>query len=795
MANDIERVDRGPVRPPWLLSFRSSNGFILATVCVAIFTDAFLYGVVVPVLPFSLQERSGVPEDEVQWWTSFIFAVFGAAIIVGSLICGWIADRTSNRSSTYFVGLFILAAATLLFGLAKAAWILVISRLIQGLSAAIVYTVGLVLLADTVGQKNIGSWMGTALSSSSFGVIISPLLGGVVYNRAGYTAVFAMAMSLIVVDIGMRIFMIEKRTAAKYLTKEPTITDTRNFTTFTNSNTNGHTSESISPRIDANEDSSSSISNSYAETDALLGGQENGTPRSKRNPKVNGGSTQPPAVVSLLKSPRVLAAIYGIFVNVSILAAFDVVLPLFVKVNFHWNSFAAGLMFLSIAIPALAGPLVGILSDRFGPRWIAITGFSLTAVPLILMRLIDDDSIEKKVLLCGLLCLCGCTLILIVAPVASDLSAVVEDMEKEHPDIFGPGGAYGQAFALFNCSMAAATIFGPVFADVPQPRIANVVDAFSSVVACEEAIFSSCITFYEVNKRGFLSQSKLHTEAESLHNDRAFKEIFTVVVIRVKQLFSRTVSHGGKPLGPDIVGRRLEWQQVEVPIRGGIDWNILCQNHAVSTYIAFSKLSGYRSDDSAIAIFQNLQARLGDTQASQSELHSYKAEQLRTSTYNTALHIFYREQLDTSLGYRFEITIQRPRAKMAIASSDTIDLSGSTGNPNGIVQEHGSSHALQYAAYTFDVGMMDIFLRKRAYVALMNESCEDRRSNIMGIMNTMQVLGGEAVKQENFSRWAYTVRLYSCYGTVKCAVSTINLIKSQNSKAGTIGRAFSSGLC
>lgn len=63
-----------------------------------------------------------------------------------------------------------------------------------------------------------------------------------------------------------------------------------------------------------------------------------------------------------------------------------------------------------------------------------------------------------------LLVACGFTLILIVSPVAADLSAVVEDKERTDPGIFGPGGAYAQAFALFNCSMAAATLFGPVAA-------------------------------------------------------------------------------------------------------------------------------------------------------------------------------------------------------------------------------------------------------------------------------------------------------------------------------------------
>ncbi|KAL9121439.1 MAG: hypothetical protein Q9187_001998, partial [Circinaria calcarea] len=453
MVHDAERGDGEAPRKPWLLEFRSSNGFILATVCVAIFTDAFLYGVVVPVLPFSLRERSGVPEEDVQWWTSFIFAVFGAAILVGSPICGWIADHSKNRSVMYFAGLFILAAATLLFGFAKAGWVLVVSRLLQGLSAAIVYTVGLALLVDTVGRDSIGQWMGTALSSSSFGLITSPLLGGIVYAKAGYMAVFGMAMGLIVVDILMRMFMIEKKTAAKYLPKDALVTENGFYGTFTDEEArNDHPSQDDHGNSNGKATGQKKLHDDSS--DPL--GDRGDNPQRKR--------TRLPPVITLLASPRLLAAIYGIFVNVSILAAFDGVLGLFVKVKFHWDSLAAGLIFLCIAIPALTGPLVGKLSDKFGPRWITVAGCVLTAPPLILLRLVDHDSVDQKVLLCGLLFLCGCTLILIVSPLAADLSAVVEEKEKEDPGIFGPGGAYAQGFALFNCSMAAATLFGPVVA-------------------------------------------------------------------------------------------------------------------------------------------------------------------------------------------------------------------------------------------------------------------------------------------------------------------------------------------
>ena len=308
----------------------------------------------------------------------------------------------------------------MLFGFAKAAWVLVISRLLQGFSAAIVYTVGLALLVDTVGRDSIGQWMGTALSSSSFGLIISPLLGGIVYAKAGYMAVFAMAMGLIVVDILMRIFMIEKKTAAKYLPKDSNTTENGFYGTFTDTDTRENDASSPGPHDASNgvldEDDSRYDFSSNQENNPLIKKrnqpvQASGHPSHQPSELGNGtetkrGSKLPP-VITLLASPRLLAAIYGIFVNVSVLASFDGVLPHFVKLTFHWDSLNAGLIFLCLAIPALTGPLVGQLSDRFGPRWIAVAGFALTAPPLILLRLVDRDTMGQKVLLCGLLVICG----------------------------------------------------------------------------------------------------------------------------------------------------------------------------------------------------------------------------------------------------------------------------------------------------------------------------------------------------------------------------------------------------
>ena len=267
---------------------------------------------------------------------------------------------------------------------------LLISRLLQGLSAAITYTVGLALLVDTVGRQNIGQWMGTALSSSSFGLIVSPLLGGIVYAKAGYMSVFAMALSLIIVDIVMRLVMIEKKHAAHYKPLASLVPENNFYGTFTNEQSSQH------------DQTSGSVQQNKPQNDIGKGQSiSNDTPESPRK------RSKVPAILVLLRIPRLLAAIYGIFVNVSILAAFDGVLPLYVKRIFGWNSLEAGSIFLCLAIPALTGPLVGTLTDKVGPRWIAVAGCSLTAPPLILLRLVDHDSMEQKFLLCALLICCG----------------------------------------------------------------------------------------------------------------------------------------------------------------------------------------------------------------------------------------------------------------------------------------------------------------------------------------------------------------------------------------------------
>ena len=163
--------------------------------------------------------------------------------------------------------------------------------------------------------------------------------------------------------------------------------------------------------------------------------------------------------------------------------------------------------------------------------------------------------------------------------------------------------------------------------------------------------------------------------------------------------------------------------------------------------------------------------------------------------------------------------------------------SGSTGQPKGIIQEHASvcasavahgnalhvtpeSRVFQYAAFTFDVSMMDIFttLIHGGCVCIPSET--DRKSIFTAAMNRMRVnwvlftpsvasliqphdvptlqtlvLGGEAVKQENVSRWVGRVRLFNCYGPAECGACAIGQFNHQDSRPANIGRQFGGELC
>ena len=147
--------------PPLGLGWRSSTSFILLTVAIGLFTDLFLYGLVVPILPFILTSRLHVPSSQVQSHVSALLAAYAGASVLFSPVAGLLADRVPSRRAPFLSGLVALLAATAMLGFGRALWVLVLARMFQGISAAVVWTVGLALVMDTVGTEKLGVTIGS----------------------------------------------------------------------------------------------------------------------------------------------------------------------------------------------------------------------------------------------------------------------------------------------------------------------------------------------------------------------------------------------------------------------------------------------------------------------------------------------------------------------------------------------------------------------------------------------------------------------------------------------------------
>ena len=233
---------------------------------------------------------------------SILLAVYGGALLIGSrqsmlsrmagssqeidfglAIFGWIADNTESRRTPWLFGLLALAGSTAMLCVGTSVGILLAGRILQGFSGAIVGTAGLALLVDTVGHEHIGEAMGYVSIALSLGILLAPLLAGVVYDRGGYYAVFAMAFAAIGVDLFFRVFLIEKKIAAKWL------------------DVGGSEVVETSASVDAR--------------DEEVSGESTTTIARKR--------TRLPPIITLLKSRRLLSALWCTMVQASIFTCFE----------------------------------------------------------------------------------------------------------------------------------------------------------------------------------------------------------------------------------------------------------------------------------------------------------------------------------------------------------------------------------------------------------------------------------------------------------------------------------------
>jgi MFS family permease len=271
----------------------------------------------------------------VQRWNSILLACYAGGLLVTSPVCGFLIDYFASPRLPFVLGLVALAGSTALLCIGSSTSILLLGRVLEGVSGAVIWTSGTALIVDTVGETEVGNVIGYSSLSVNIAIVLGPAIGGIVFDRSGYYAVFAIAFGLIAVDALLRLLLVEKKVAFKWNSDFK-----KNISCYWTYlyDEEGTPSFAATSKMKSLSDFESILKMKFPENPAVN--------LQKTLPAPNSSSqiTNTPLIL-LLRSRRLLTALWASLVQAAVLSAFGCILPIYVHRTFGWSSTGAGLIF------------------------------------------------------------------------------------------------------------------------------------------------------------------------------------------------------------------------------------------------------------------------------------------------------------------------------------------------------------------------------------------------------------------------------------------------------------------
>ncbi|KAA0184640.1 Vesicular acetylcholine transporter-A [Fasciolopsis buskii] len=197
----------------------SQRRMVLCVVCVALLLDNMLYMVIVPIIPGYLEAMSAISHKEFIWtngtytqelsmhspilnestgpyqikWKvhhsdakiGTLFAFKAIIQLLFNPVSGTVIDRMGYDVPMMF-GLCVIFVSTSLFAFGHSYGVMFIARGLQGVGSAFADTAGLAMIADRFTEESERTKaLGIALAFISFGSLVAPPFGGVLYEYCG----------------------------------------------------------------------------------------------------------------------------------------------------------------------------------------------------------------------------------------------------------------------------------------------------------------------------------------------------------------------------------------------------------------------------------------------------------------------------------------------------------------------------------------------------------------------------------------------------------------------------------
>ncbi|KAJ6070904.1 hypothetical protein N7467_012223 [Penicillium canescens] len=448
-------------KPPLGYRWRSSSGFILSCMAVALFSGNFLYSYIVPILPDMLETRLHVPKSQTQATTSLVLSAHALACLIAGPLTGYLADRAPSRRFSLIASLGVEMIGTVIIMVARTVPVLVLGRIIEGLGGNCIWLVGLATVAETVGPNHTGAVMTTISSFYASGLILGPVISGLLLSTVGYYATWSVALLVLGFDMMMRLVMIGK--------KHEEQTNLAEGPCNNNDPVEGEA-----------ENARASSESTADETSSLIRSSQNDRSNYGSQPDSNSVSQEPDMAVdspghqsvykAMLANPCALASLAGRSAMAVIMVSFDTTLPLHSKDEFGWNSARVSLMFLLLQLPAIfLAPFSGMLKDKFGTKFPTAAGFFAISIFIWLMGTPGKDGLpfagvggRGQAIFMTAIVGVGTARTLISGCGTIELTNVMKQLEAEQPGRFGPGGGLSTAYSLNNIAWTSGMLIGPI---------------------------------------------------------------------------------------------------------------------------------------------------------------------------------------------------------------------------------------------------------------------------------------------------------------------------------------------
>ncbi len=372
----------------------------LVAVCMGTFMlllDVTIVNVALPAIQTSLHSSFSALQ-----WVIDAYALTLAALL---LTAGSLADMYGRRR-LYIIGLAGFTVASLLCGVAGDTLLLQLSRGLQGVGGAIMFSVSLALLADAFRGKDRGVAFGVWGAITGLAVAVGPLLGGVLTSGLSWRWIFFVNLPLGLIAIGITLTKVaESRSPAA---RRP---DWAGFVLFTVA-----LSSLVYGLIESNQRSFSDplVVGCLVAAGALL----------VVFLLVESRGRQPMFDLSLFRLPTFSGGAVAAFGLSASIFAMLLYLVLYIQDTLGFSAMSTGIRLLVLSGGILAtSTIAGRLSAHVPVRLLIGPGLVLVGVGLLLMRGLSASS-EWTHLIPGLI-VAGCGIGMINPPLASTAVGVV----------------------------------------------------------------------------------------------------------------------------------------------------------------------------------------------------------------------------------------------------------------------------------------------------------------------------------------------------------------------------------